>query len=254
MIERTKIHRALKGVRGRKPVDLAALEQLLVRFAQLVLEHPRIKEIDINPLLAGSEQIIALDARVVLHLPEIADVDLPRGIIRPYPRQYVSRWTATDGREFEIRPIRPEDERLVAKFHEPLSDETVYSRFSQVLPLSQRTLHERLARICFNDYDRQIALVAIDEQPRIAGIVRLIKRRSGESAEFSILISDPYQRVGLGTHLMQRLLEIGRAERLKRIVGHISVDNRAMVSLCRQLGFTIDGNTSDTMRAVEVQL
>ncbi len=257
MIERTKIHKALVGVRGRKPVDLAALEQLLVRFSQLVLENPRIREIDVNPLLAGPQRLIALDARVVLHPTEIAEADLPRGVIRPYPRQYVSRWMATDGREFEIRPIRPEDERLVAKFHESLSDQTVYSRFSQVLPLSQRTLHERLARICFNDYDRQIALVAIDEEaaePTIAGITRLIKRRSGGAAEFSILISDAYQRVGLGTHLIERLLDIGRAERLKRIVGHISVDNRAMVSLCRRLGFSIDGNTNDVMRAVAIEL
>ncbi|HEY2148163.1 MAG TPA: GNAT family N-acetyltransferase, partial [Pirellulales bacterium] len=247
----------LKGVRGRRPVDLAPLEQLLVRFAQLVLEHPRIKEIDINPLLAGAEQLIALDARVILHPPEMADADLPRGVIRPYPKQYMSHWTANDARTFEIRPIRPEDEQMVAKFHETLSDQTVYSRFSQVLPLVQRTLHERLARICFNDYDRQIALVAIDDQPaepRVAGIVRLIKRRWGESAEFSILISDSYQRVGLGTHLIERLLEVGRAERLKRIVGHISLENRAMVSLCRRLGFTIDGDSSDTMRAVEIQL
>lgn len=146
---------------------------------------------------------------------------------------------------------------MVAKFHETLSDQTVYSRFSQVLPLGQRTLHERLARICFNDYDRQIALVAIDNQPaepRVAGIVRLIKRRWGESAEFSILISDRYQRVGLGTELLERLLEVGRAERLSRIVGHISLENRAMVSLCRRLGFTIDGNSSDTMRSVEIQV
>ena len=257
MIERTRIHRALQGIRGRRPADLEALDQLLVRFSQLVLEHPRIREIDINPLLAGDEQLIALDARVVLHPPETADADLPCGVIRPYPRQYVSRWTAKDGRAFEIRPIRPEDEKLVAKFHETLSDQSVYSRFSQVLPLGQRTLHERLARICFNDYDRQIALVAIDErpdEPRVAGIVRLIKRRSDESAEFSILISDPYQRVGLGTYLIERLLEVGLAERLNRIAGHISLDNRAMVSICRQLGFTIGGNVNDSMRAVEIQL
>ena len=257
MMERTKIHRALQGIRGRRPVDFAALEQLLVRFSQLVLEHPRIREIDINPLLAGAEQLVALDARVVLHSPEIGDADLPGGVIRPYPRQYVSHWTARDGRAFEIRPIRPEDELLVAKFHETLSDQTVYSRFSQVLPLSQRTLHERLARICFIDYDRQIALVAVDDQPagpRVAGIARLIKLHSGNAAEFAILISDPYQRVGLGTQLMERLLEVGRAERLGRIVGHISVENRAMVSLCQRLGFTIGENASDTMRTVEIRL
>ena len=258
MMERTRIYRALKGVRGRRPVDLTALEQLLVRFSQLVIEHPRIREIDINPLFAAPDRIVALDARVVLHPSEIADADLPRSVIRPYPRQYVSHWTARDGRPLLIRPIRPEDEQLVAQFHGTLSDQTVYARFSQVLPLSQRTVHERLARVCFIDYDRQMALVAIDEQqqdvPRIAGIARLIKLPSSNAAEFSILISDPYQRCGLGTQLMSRLVEVGRAERLERIVGHISIDNRAMVALCRRVGFTIADSALDTMRRVAIAL
>ena len=257
MMERTRIYRALQGIRGRRPVDLAALEQLLVRFSQLVLEHPRIREIDINPLLAGAEQIVALDARVVLHPPETADAELPRGVIRPYPRQYVSHWTARDGRRLVIRPIRPEDERLLAEFHETLSDQTVYSRFAQVFPLSQRTRHERLARVCFIDYDRQMALVAIDDQPegpRMAAVARLIKLHSANAAEFAVLISDRYQRVGLGSQLMERLIEVGRAERLQRIMGHISAENRAMNALCRRLGFIIGGNASDTMRVVSLEL
>ena len=257
MMERTRIYRALQGIRGRRPVDLAALEQLLVRFSQLVLEHPRIREIDINPLLAGTEQIVALDARVVLHPPETADAELPRGVIRPYPRQYVSHWTARDGRRLVIRPIRPEDERLLAEFHETLSDQTVYSRFAQVFPLSQRTRHERLARVCFIDYDRQMALVAIDDQPegpRMAAVARLIKLHSANAAEFAVLISDRYQRVGLGSQLMERLIEVGRAERLQRIMGHISAENRAMNALCRRLGFIIGGNASDTMRVVSLEL
>jgi acetyltransferase len=258
MMERTRIYRALSGVRGRRPADLAALEELLVRFSQLVIEHPRIREIDINPLLAGPDRIVALDARVVLHPPGIADAELPRSVIRPYPRQYVSHWTARDGRRLSIRPIRPEDEALVAQFHTTLSDQTVYSRFSQVLTLSQRTLHERLARVCFVDYDRQMALVAIDEQdpdsPRIAGIARLIKLHSSNAAEFSILISDAYQRCGLGTQLMSRLVEVGRAERLERIVGDIRIDNRAMLSLCRRLGFTVADTAPDTMRHVAIAI
>lgn len=256
LMERTRIYRALQGVRGRRPVDLAALEQLLVRFSQLVLEHPRICEIDINPLLAGADQLVALDARVVLHPTACAEKDLPRGIIRPYPRQYVSQWTAGDGRALSIRPIRPEDEGLLAKFHETLSDQTVYSRFSQVLPLSQRTLHERLARICFIDYDRQMALVAIDDQPagpRMAAVARLNKLHAGNTAEFAILVSDTYQRVGLGTQLIERLIEVGRAELLQRIVGHISMENLPMIKLCQRLGFTIGGNATDTMRVVEIR-
>ncbi|HTQ39224.1 MAG TPA: bifunctional acetate--CoA ligase family protein/GNAT family N-acetyltransferase [Pirellulales bacterium] len=240
MMERTKIYRALKGIRGRKPVDLAALEQLLVRFSRLVLQQPRICEIEINPLLAGENGFIALDARVILHPATCASADLPQPVIRPYPRQYMTHWTAKDGRTLFIRPIRPEDESLMASFHESLSQESVYSRYAQVLSLSQRTAHERLARLCFIDYDRQIALVAIDElqtPPKLAAVARLIKLHASHSAEFAIVVSDVYQGLGLGTQLMDLIAAIGRDEKLQRIVGQISVTNRRLLTICQQLGF-----------------
>jgi acetyltransferase len=136
MIERTQIAGAFKGIRGRRPIDMEALEQLLVRFSWLVAEQRRIAEIDINPLLASPERLIALDARVVLHPPDIADADLPRLAIRPYPLQYVAEWRARDGADFLIRPIRPEDEPLMVKFHEQLTTDTVYAAYFEHLGLS----------------------------------------------------------------------------------------------------------------------
>ena len=97
LMERTKIFTALGGVRGRKPVDLAALEELLVRFSYLVIEQPWIKEIDINPLLASPEGILALDARVLLYPQGAAPRPIPA--IRPYPLQYVNPWRFEDGSE-----------------------------------------------------------------------------------------------------------------------------------------------------------
>ena len=96
MMERTKIYTALKGVRGRDPVDLAGLERLLVRFAQLVTEQRWIKELDINPLMASPEKLIALDARVVLYDKDTTEEQLPKLAIRPYPIQYVGTWEAKD--------------------------------------------------------------------------------------------------------------------------------------------------------------
>ncbi len=128
MMEQTKIFKALKGVRGRKPVDLAALEDLLVRFSQLVVEQPWIKEIDINPLLASPERLLALDARVVVHGLEMSEDKLPRTAIRPYPMQMVREWTMKDGSQVTIRPIRPEDEPAMIKFHQKLSERSVYLR------------------------------------------------------------------------------------------------------------------------------
>ncbi len=110
MIERTRIYEALRGVRGRDAVDLDALEQLLVRFSELVVEQPQIADIEINPLLVSSDRMLALDARVILQPAGTPAADLPRPAIRPYPLQYSGTWTARDGSDYAIRPIRPEDE------------------------------------------------------------------------------------------------------------------------------------------------
>src|SRR5690606_35482468 len=124
-----------------------------------------ISEIDINPLLASAKQILALDARVVLYPPETDESQLPKLAIRPYPTQYIWDWTTEDGTEVRIRPIRPEDEPLMVQFHEPLSEQSIYMRYFRALNLDQRTTHERLTRICFIDYDREMALVATRRNP-----------------------------------------------------------------------------------------
>ena len=242
MMERTRIFRILKGARGRRPVDLGALERLMVRFSGLVLEHRRIKEIDINPLFASPRRLIALDARVVLHGAEV-DVDrLPRPAIRPYPTQYVAPWTGKDGLTVTIRPIRPEDEPLVVRFHEKLSEDTVYLRFFQTLKLSRRIAHDRLIRTCHIDYDREMALVADYKDPQtgereIIAMGRLSRLYDRDEAEFSLEVRDGFQRRGLGTELLRRLVAIGRDERLHRLSAVILPQNQGMLRICSKLGF-----------------
>ena len=252
LMERTRIYRALHGVRGQAPVDLGALEHLLVRFSQLVVEQPRIKEIDVNPLLASAKELIALDARVVLHPSAVSDAELPRPAIRPYPRQYSWSWRARDGAQIVLRPIRPEDEPAVAAFHTTLSERSVQMRYLHAMRLDARVAHERLARICFVDYDREIVLVA-EEPGRIVGIGRLSKMHWSEEAEFALLVSDAFQGRGLGTELLHRLIEIGRAERLRRIVGYISAANAEMIALAKRLGFRV-GRLANEPGVVEAVL
>jgi len=241
MMERTKIFEALKGVRGRPPVDIAALETLLVNFSQLVAEQRWIKELDINPLLASHEGLLALDARVVIH-EAAEESQLPRLAIRPYPAKYVAPWTMKDGTPVVIRPIRPEDEMMMRRFHASLSDRTVYLRYLSPLLLSARTTHERLARITHNDYDREIALVVEGEENGerlILGVARLSKLRgTDEEARFSMLISDAHQGKGLGKELLTRSIKIGRDEKIKRIIALMSPENEAMRRLCRAVGFS----------------
>jgi acetyltransferase len=243
MLEQTRIFHALKGVRGRKPVDLAALERLMVRFSQVVAEQRWIKEIDINPLLASPEQIIALDARVILHEPTVTEDQLPKLAIRPYPVSYVSPWKTKDGVPLTIRPIRPEDEPLMVKFHETLTERSVYFRYFSKLNLTERVAHDRLIRICFNDYDRQIALVAEQKDASgskaILGVGRLSKAHASDTGEFAVVVSDQHHKQGLGTELTRQIIQVARAEKLKRICASFMPENQEMRTLCERLGFKV---------------
>jgi acetyltransferase len=226
MMERTKIFVALQGIRGMAPVDLAALDQLLVRFSQLVVEQRFIKEVDINPLLASPDGLVALDARIMLHDASVTEDQLPTLAIRPYPAQYVGEWTLKNGAQVTIRPIRPEDEPLIVRFHQTVSERSVYFRYLHMIGLSQRIAHERLTRICFIDYGRDIALVVEQRdatgQPAILAVGRLMKLRGADEAEFAILVADASQRQGIGTELLRRLVRIGGDEKIARIVASMS--------------------------------
>ncbi|MGV2828525.1 bifunctional acetate--CoA ligase family protein/GNAT family N-acetyltransferase [Myxosarcina sp. GI1(2024)] len=247
MMEQTRIYEALKGVRGRKAVDLTALAKLMVRFSELIVEQPWIEEIEINPLLVSENNLLALDARVVLHDRETHESKLPRVAIRPYPTQYVKYWTLNDGKQVTIRPIRPEDEPLIVDFHQTLSEESVYFRYFHLIGLQARVAHERLTRICFIDYDREMALVADYLDPNtgeseILGVGRLSKIYGTNEAEFGMLVSDRHQGRGLGTELLKTLLDIGRQEQLSGISAEILPENHTMQHLCSKVGFKLQRN------------
>jgi len=244
MMEQTKIYKALAGVRGRRPVDLRALESLLVRFSYLVVELPAIRELDVNPLLASPGGLMALDARVVLFDSSVADAALPRPAIRPYPVEYIWRAKLKNGEEVLIRPIRPEDEPAMVRFHESLSERAVYLRYFHMEKLSTRIAHDRLMRKCFIDYDREMALVAESSGNgsggrEILGVGRLTRGRNPAQAEVAVLITDRCQSIGLGTELLARLVEIARAEKLERILAHTLAENAAMRGLAKRFGFRI---------------
>jgi acetyltransferase len=259
VMERTRIFTALKGVRGRPPVDLRALEHLLVRFSYLVIEQTWVKEIEINPLLATPERLLALDARVVLYEPGMSAEALPKPAIRPYPMQYVQPWTLRNGSAVTIRPIRPEDEPLMVTFHERLSARSIYFRWLHMLNLSRRTAHEEMIRLCFIDYDREMALVAEYDNPKtgqheIIGIGSLIKEQGVKRAEFALLVIDHFQGQGLGTELLRRLMQVGRDEHLQCLMGEILLENQGMQEICKKLGFRLQYSLEDQVVHVELVL
>jgi acetyltransferase len=253
MMEQTKIFEALQGVRGQAPVDIGVLEELLVRFSHLVVEQRWIKEIDINPLLASAEGFVALDARVVLYGPDVNEDKLPRFAVRPYPIQHVASWTMKNGKPLTIRPIRPEDEPLMVGFHQKLSERTVYMRYFQPLKLSQRTAHERLRRICFTDYDREMVLVGEYSHAGASEIIavgRLSKVHARDEGELAVLVDDRFQHLGVGTELYKRLIHIAHEERLTRLQCTVLTENREMQAICQKLGFRLSADPEDgTVRA-----
>jgi acetyltransferase len=243
MMEKTTIYKAFKGVRGKPPVDLALLEKIMVRFSRLIVEQPAIREIDLNPLVAAGNQVIALDARVVLNDPKTDKSTWPKPVIRPYPSQYISQFKLKDGTALTLRPIRPEDEPLMVEFHHSLSDFSVYMRYFAPVKLTERTAHDRLVRLCFIDYLKEMAIVADYRDPQgthhIIGVGRLSQKINDLEKEFAIVVSDDRQHQGLGYELLHRLVEIGRSEGFKKIVGYMLSENTSMQQMSKKLGFEV---------------
>jgi acetyltransferase len=241
MMEQTKIFAALRGSSGGKGADISALERILVHFSDLVIEQRWIREVDINPLMVTGNRMEVADARILLYGPEVGEGEIPALAIRPYPAQYASPFTLKDGSPVQIRPIRPEDEPLMVRFHETISERSVYFRYFHPIRLTQRVAHERLARMCFIDYSREMALVVIRKsasgEKELIGVGRLIVLRGTKTAEFAIIISDQCQHLGLGRELLRRLVDIGRQEKLERIIADILPDNRDMLRVCDKIGF-----------------
>jgi acetyltransferase len=161
--------------------------------------------------------------------------------------------------EVTFRPIRPEDEPLMIKFHQTLSERSVRLRYFQPLKLSQRVAHERLIRVCFSDYDREMPLVVERRDPKtgepeILGVGRLSKIPGQDEAEFAILINDEHQNRGLGTKLLSTLVQIARDEKLTRVSADILPDNLEMQRVCEKIGFKLVRDTQENDVHAEILL
>jgi acetyltransferase len=240
LIERTKVAQALAGGRGRGPVDMAALETLLVRFSNLVADCPDIAGIDVNPLLAAPGRVVALDARAVLVPADLPEASRPRLAIHPYPNQYVKTHRLGDGTELLVRPVRPEDEPLIVELHDGLSEQTIRMRFFSMV---RRLTRDSLIRLCHLDYGRALALVAThrgaDGRPHAIGVSRYHRHGETGEAEFAVVVTDAWQGKGVGQLLMRQLLDAARERGVRRIVGEVLRENAAMLRLMTSLGFAI---------------
>ncbi|MGQ9788259.1 MAG: bifunctional acetate--CoA ligase family protein/GNAT family N-acetyltransferase [Candidatus Hadarchaeaceae archaeon] len=241
LMEETKIYRVIsRGIRNKPPLDLKALEEIVVRFSNLIVDFPEFAEIDINPLAASKGEITALDARATIDVEALKHTDPYVHLsILPYPTKYVIPWRLKDGTEVILRPIRPEDEKIEHEFIKGLSEETSRFRFFRII---KELSHEDLVRFCNIDYDREMAIIAeINEggMKKEIGVARLITEPSKKRGEFAIVLADKYQGKGLGTKLMDMLIEIAQDKGLENIYGIIMRENNKMIRLVQKMGFTL---------------
>ena len=239
VMEQTKIFEALKGVKGKKVVDIDLLESIFVQFSNLVTEYPIIKECDINPLLVSSDKIIALDARFVLF---DKDEVRPKVAIRPYPLEYIKLSKLNDKTPITIRPIRPEDELLMVTFLKQLSKKSIINRFLKAFHYDELIAKERLIRICCNDYDREIAVIAElkkEGKSEILGIARLIKAAGTNDGAIALIVKDKWQDKKIGSQLLKHIVDISKKENLHMVEAQILKDNKPMIAICENLGFKI---------------
>jgi len=162
------------------------------------------------------------------------------------------------GTPVTIRPIRPEDEPAMIGFHEGLSERSVYLLYFSPLKLQQRIAHTRLLRICFNDYDREIALVAERSLGKgrfeILGVGRMSKIHASRTAEFAVVVTDKWQNKGLGSELTKRLIEIAKNEKLEHLVAYTLLENKEMQHMCKKLGFEVHQSIEDSECSIEMKL
>ncbi|ACJ00137.1 bifunctional acetate--CoA ligase family protein/GNAT family N-acetyltransferase [Rhodospirillum centenum] len=245
MMSRTRIHRLLLGYRSRPKADLDAIALSLIKVSQLVTDFPEIVELDINPLFADDKGVLALDARIKVATPKMEGSR--RLSIRPYPKKLEQTVRLRDGREYLIRPIRPEDEPLIHDMVAHTSLEDLRLRFFAPM---KRLSHQLAARLTQIDYGREMALVAErpDEEtgePAIHGTVRITADPDNERAEYAVLVRSDMKGKGLGYVMMTRILDYARMRGIKEVFGEVLRENTTMLAMCRELGFTQHDNPDD---------
>jgi len=235
IIEQTKAFQLLKGFRGLPPVNMNKVEEVMIKFSQLIIDHPEIKEFDINPLVVDKDELIAVDARIII---DTEPNNQPHLIISPYPSKYQKNVTLKDGTEVILRPIKPEDEFLWLDMFKSFSQETIRYRFFRLI---KDTPHKVRTRYCNIDYDREVGIVAeIKEngKRRLIGVSRIIVAPGHkDEAEFALVVSDKWHRIGLGSELLDFTLDIAEDKKLSKVTGIVLKDNYPMISLCKEKGF-----------------
>ncbi len=248
LMEKTAICKLMKS--NQYPVN-TKLEEILVKFSQLVIDFPEIKEIDINPIIVSENDAVAVDARIIVETEKNLQKIQPHEhlVITPYPKKYITRQKLKDGTFVTLRPIKPEDETLLYELFQSFSEETMRFRFFQVI---KDMSHKTLTRYCNIDYDREIAIVAEKKEGkkrRMIGVARIVLEIGRKRGEFAVVVGDEWQGHGLGSKLVDYIIEIGKDMELETIGGDILSKNLKMIRLCTKKGFKMERVDEETKKA-----
>ncbi|HWX51079.1 MAG TPA: bifunctional acetate--CoA ligase family protein/GNAT family N-acetyltransferase [Roseomonas sp.] len=249
LIAGTRIARLLRGFRGKPAVALDNVALTLVKVSQLITDWAEIAELDINPLLADAGGVVALDARV--RLARMTQCGAERLAIRPYPRELEQNLTIRDGTQIFVRPIRPEDGSAVQTLFSKLRPEDIRLRFFAPMRILPTSLAARLTQI---DYDREMALAALEDPLSPNGILAMAHIAcdpDNELAEFAVLVRSDMKGRGLGYGLMSCIIDHARRRGVHKIFGEILRENQVMLKMCGELGFTVqsEGDEYNVLRA-----
>lgn len=241
MIKETKIYKLLKGYRNMPGVDIQSIQFLLYKFAYLVADFPEIKEIDINPFAVDEDGGMVLDAKVILDKKVLGKIVRPYShlVISPYPKEYLEKQKLKNGRNIIFRPIKPEDEAMEGELFKTFSKESLKQRFFEVI---EKVDHDLLTRFTQIDYDREIAIVAIlndKGKDKIIGVVRMITDPTGETANFTIGIGDPWHFQGLGKKFTDYMIKIAKSRGIKKITAKYYSSNKPMHNILTKRDFVI---------------
>ncbi|UCE95278.1 MAG: bifunctional acetate--CoA ligase family protein/GNAT family N-acetyltransferase [Candidatus Bathyarchaeota archaeon] len=253
LMEKTAIYKLISDP-DYQHINLKLLEETLVKFSQLVIDFPEIKEIDINPLIVDKTSVIAVDTRIIIDTEKVSTKTRPHEhlVITPYPRKYTTQLKLKDGTPVTLRPIKPEDEDLLQKLFQSFSEETIRFRFFQLI---KKMSHEILTRYCNIDYNREIAIIAERGKSRtrkIIGIARLIRQPGKKLGEFAVVVGDQWQGLGLGSELVDYIIKIGKDMELSEISGDVMSNNVKMLRLCKKKSFKIEIVDEETTKATLV--
>jgi acetyltransferase len=246
LISGTRIAKLLGSFRHMPPVQMEALESLLLRVSEMVCELPWLKEMDINPLIVDEHGLLAVDARIVVDYAPVSPDRYAHMAIHPYPAHLVTFWQLPDGTDVTIRPMRPEDAAIEQEFVRHLSEEAKYFRFMHAV---QELSEAMLVRFTQLDYDRELALIAVTEEKGREveiGVCRYAINPDGESCEFALVVNDQWQHKAIGHRLMGSLIDAARSKGLKTMEGEVLASNHNMLTLVATLGFNVVASREDS--------